>query len=52
MVKTERFEMRLDAEFLDRIDEWRRRQPDIPPRAEAFRRLIERGLQAEKPKGD
>lgn len=29
-----------------RIDDWRRRQPDLPSRSEAIRRLVERGLQA------
>ncbi len=46
--KPTRFELRLPPELGDEIDEWRRRQPDLPPRAEAARRLIERGLQAER----
>lgn len=29
------------------VDEWRRRQPDLPSRSEAIRRLIEAGLKAE-----
>lgn len=29
--------------FLKMIDEWRRAEPDIPPRAEAIRRLVHRG---------
>jgi hypothetical protein len=29
------------------VDEWRRRQPDLPSRSEAIRRLIEEGLKAE-----
>lgn len=29
--------------FLRNLDEWRRKQPDLPPRAEAIRRLIEIG---------
>ena len=28
------------------IDEWRRRQPDLPNRSEAIRRLCELGLKA------
>ena len=32
----------LDA----RVEAWRCHQPDAPPRAEAIRRLIERGLAA------
>ncbi len=47
---TERFEMRYPPELLVRIDEWRRIQPDLPPRAEAIRRLVELGLAAKVPK--
>ena len=43
-VKTERFEMRLDDVLLERIDTWRRKQDDLPSRAEAVRRLTEVGL--------
>jgi hypothetical protein len=42
--KTERFEMRVPASFLKVVDEWRRKQPELPSRAEAIRRLCERGL--------
>ncbi len=42
---TERFELRLDEETLQTIDSWRSRQPDLPSRAEAIRRLIMRGLE-------
>ncbi len=28
------------------IDEWRRKQPDLPSRSEAIRRLVELGLKA------
>jgi hypothetical protein len=31
--------MRLSGEFLTLLDEWRRKQPDPPSRAEAIRRL-------------
>jgi hypothetical protein len=33
------FQMRLSGEFLERLDEWRRKQPEPPSRAEAIRRL-------------
>jgi hypothetical protein len=33
--------MRVDAAFLSLVDEWRRHQPDIPPRTEAIRRMVE-----------
>ncbi|MCU1229554.1 MAG: hypothetical protein JWO97_2438, partial [Acidobacteria bacterium] len=42
--RTERFELRVDEETLERIDRWRRVQDDVPSRAEATRRLIELGL--------
>lgn len=41
---TERFEMRIDSELLDRLDSWREAEEDTPSRAEAVRRLIEAGL--------
>jgi uncharacterized protein len=47
----ERFEMRVDAETLERIDDWRSRQPGIPSRAEGMRRLVEVGLRADSPSG-
>jgi hypothetical protein len=48
--QTERFQMRVSPSFLRLIDDWRRRQPDLPSRAEAIRRLVERGINApEKP---
>jgi metal-responsive CopG/Arc/MetJ family transcriptional regulator len=46
--KTERFEMRLETTMIERVDAWRRKQEDLPSRAEAFRRLIELGLSAKK----
>jgi hypothetical protein len=42
--KTERFEMRAPTALLRAVDDWRRRQPDLPSRSEAIRRLIEAGL--------
>jgi metal-responsive CopG/Arc/MetJ family transcriptional regulator len=44
--KTERFEMRVPASFLKTIDDWRRKQAELPSRAEAIRRLVELGLKA------
>jgi uncharacterized protein len=46
--KTERFEMRVPASFLKMVDDWRRKQPELPSRAEAIRRLVEIGLKARK----
>ena len=42
--------MRLSGEFLERLDEWRRKQPDMPSRADAIRRLVKLGLGAPKRK--
>jgi len=36
--------IRLSPELRDKIDEWRRKQPDIPGRTEAMRRLLEMAL--------
>jgi len=36
--------VRVDEEFLKRLDEWRRKQPDLPTRPEALRRLAEQAL--------
>lgn len=41
---SERFEMRIDSDLLDRLDQWRQGEDDMPSRAEAVRRLIEAGL--------
>ena len=38
------FQMRLSDDFIARLDAWRRRQPDLPTRTEAVRRLVERGM--------
>jgi len=36
--------VRLQDAPLDAIDEWRRKQPDLPNRAEAIRRLVDQAL--------
>jgi hypothetical protein len=41
---TERFQMRVAPSFLKAIDEWRRKQADLPTRSEAIRRLIATAL--------
>jgi hypothetical protein len=43
--------VRVDEEFIERLDAWRRQQPDLPTRPEALRRLADRGLAAEKAAG-
>jgi hypothetical protein len=44
------FQMRVRKSFMDKIDAWRREQPDIPVQAEAIRRLVEKGLEADRKK--
>jgi metal-responsive CopG/Arc/MetJ family transcriptional regulator len=34
--------------WLHRLDEWRRREPDLPNRSEAIRRLVERAIATAK----
>ena len=41
------FQMRASEDWLRKLDDWRRKQPDIPARAEAIRRLVEKGLASE-----
>jgi hypothetical protein len=40
--------IRVDEEFLKKLDDWRRKQEDLPDRPEAIRRLVEIGLKARK----
>jgi hypothetical protein len=42
------FQMRVRKSFMDKIDQWRRQQDDLPPQAEAIRRLVEKGLEADR----
>ena len=44
-LKSERFEMRLNVEMIDRIDGWRASQDGFPSRAEAIRYLANLGLE-------
>jgi hypothetical protein len=41
-------QVRVGDEFVRQVDDWRRRQPDLPTRAAAVRLLVERALEAEK----
>jgi hypothetical protein len=49
MVQGKRVEIRLNAEQVAAVDQWRRYMEDLPPRAEAIVRLMEIGLNAEIP---
>ena len=40
--------IRLSPEIRQRLDNWRRRQVDLPTRSEAIRRLLEAGLKGTK----
>jgi hypothetical protein len=48
--KTERLELRVDEEFLAKLDAWRRKQPDLPSRASAIRQLVTLALQGKQEK--
>jgi uncharacterized protein len=41
---TERMQLVISPEELAAIDDWRRKQPDIPNRSEAVRRLVRKGM--------
>ena len=43
------FQLRASPAFLKLLDDWRRKQSDIPSRSEAVRRLVEAGAGSGKP---
>jgi len=45
--KNHPFQMRVSPEWLAKIDDWRASQRPVPSRAEAIRRLVEKGLSRE-----
>jgi metal-responsive CopG/Arc/MetJ family transcriptional regulator len=45
-LKDLRIPVMMAATEVTAIDEWRRRQPDLPSRSEAIRRLVQAGLKA------
>ena len=47
MDKEYRLEVRVSPQTAAALNEWRRRQPDMPNKSEAIRRLIDAGLRAE-----
>jgi hypothetical protein len=47
-VDSEAVNVRLSKPSLEVIDDWRRKQDDLPGRPEAIRRLVELGLKAKK----
>lgn len=44
MAKNPQVNIRVDEDFLARVDAWRRTEKDIPTRPEAIRRLAEQSL--------
>jgi hypothetical protein len=48
MVQGKRIEIRLAPSQIAAVEEWRRHQPEIPPRAVAIVQLMEIGIEAEK----
>jgi hypothetical protein len=50
MVQGKRVEIRLGPAQVAAVDEWRRQQSDIPPRAEAIVRLMQAAIDAKEKK--
>jgi hypothetical protein len=44
LVQDRLLQMRVSDEFIAVVDAWRAKQPDVPNRSEAIRRLVELGL--------
>jgi hypothetical protein len=47
-VDSEAVTVRIAVDALQILDDWRRKQDDLPGRPEAIRRLVEIGLKAKK----
>jgi len=45
--ETERVQIVASASWVQRVEEWRRKQPRIPSRSEAIRLLVDRAMAAE-----
>jgi len=43
-----RIHMVVPAAWAKKVDDWRRREPDLPNLSEAIRRLVEMGLESAK----
>lgn len=48
---TERVQLVTTVAWMERLEEWRRKQPRIPSKSEAIRMLVERALDAEAKHG-
>ena len=49
--KIQRLNMVAPTACVKKIDDWRRREPDLPNLSEAIRRLVEMGLESAKKGG-
>ena len=49
--KIQRLNMVAPTAWVKKIDDWRRREPDLPNLSEAIRRLVEMGLESAKKGG-
>ena len=47
-IDSEAVNVRMTTDFLATLDDWRRKQDDLPGRPEAIRRLVELGLKAKR----
>ena len=47
----QRLNMVAPASWVKKIDDWRRREPDLPNLSEAIRRLVDMGLESAKKGG-
>jgi metal-responsive CopG/Arc/MetJ family transcriptional regulator len=47
-MKDQRIPVMMSTDDVAAIDEWRRKQADLPSRSEAIRRLVELGLKAKE----
>ena len=47
----QRLNMVAPTAWVKKIDDWRRREPDLPNLSEAIRRLVEMGLESAKKGG-
>jgi metal-responsive CopG/Arc/MetJ family transcriptional regulator len=50
MVQNPQINVRMDEDMLKRLDDWRRKQPDLPGRPEAIRRIVDQALAHSEPK--
>jgi hypothetical protein len=47
-VESEAVTVRMAVDALQNVDDWRRKETDLPGRPEAIRRLVELGLKVKK----